>query len=59
LKKEDIITVFDGEPVKKSSDLTYLIGLKESGDKGVVEVLREKNALRFEVVFEVKAMHTE
>ena len=59
LKKEDIITVFDGEPVEKSSDLTYLIGLKKAGDKGIVEVLREEKALRLEVVFEVKPMHTE
>jgi uncharacterized iron-regulated protein len=59
LEKEDIITVFDGEPIEKSFDLTYLIGLKESGDKGIVEVLRNGEALRFEVTFEVKPMHTE
>jgi uncharacterized iron-regulated protein len=58
LKKDDIITVFDGEPIEKSSDLTYLIGLKESGDKGVVEVLREEKVLQFEVTFEAKPMHT-
>ena len=59
LEKEDIITVFDGEPIEGSFDLTYLIGRKESGDKGVVEVLRNGEALRFEVTFEVKAMHPE
>jgi len=52
LEKEDIITTFDDEPIEASFDLTYLIGLKKPGDKGVVEVLRNGEALRYDVTFE-------
>lgn len=51
LAKEDLIKTFDGEPIETLFDLTYLIGLKIPGDKGVVEVLRDKQALSFEVTF--------
>lgn len=52
LEKEDIITAFDGEPVGVSFDLTYLIGLKEPGDSGIVEVRRNDETLRYDVTFE-------
>jgi uncharacterized iron-regulated protein len=57
LQKDDVITVFDGEPIKTSFDLTYLIGLKKAGDKGTLEVLREEKPLSFEVTFEEGGFH--
>jgi uncharacterized iron-regulated protein len=54
LEKDDIITIFDGEPVGTSFDLTYLIGLKEPGDEGVVEVLRNGEPLRYDVTFKAR-----
>jgi len=57
LKKEDIITAFDGEPVETTFDLTYAIGRKRPGDKGVLEVLRGEEPLRFEVTFRESHMH--
>ena len=51
LQKDDIVTAVDGEPVETKFDLTYLIGLKEPGDKGLIEVLRNNESLRFEVTF--------
>lgn len=51
-QKNDIITAMDGEPINTNFDLTYLIGFKKPGDKGVVEVLRDKKNLSFEVTFE-------
>jgi uncharacterized iron-regulated protein len=52
LKKDDIITALGGEPIKTTFDLTYFIGLKKPGEKGVIEVLRDKTPLRFEVTFQ-------
>ena len=57
VQKEDIITAFDGEPIETTFDLTYLIGRKRPGDKGVVEVLRDEEVLRFEVTFKESHMH--
>ncbi len=57
MEKEDIITRFDGESVKTSFDLTYLIGLKKPGDKGTVEVMRGEKPLTFEVTFEAGLHH--
>jgi len=57
LKKADIITAFDGEPIETTFDLTYLIGRKRPGDKGVVEVLRGEEPLHFEVTFKESHMH--
>lgn len=54
LEKEDIITTFDGEPIEASFDLTYLIGLKEPGEKGIVEVCRNGETLRYDVTFEAQ-----
>ncbi len=53
LQKNDIITALDGEPIETNFDLTYLIGLKKPGDKGVIEVLRDNEPLHFEVTFQV------
>ena len=55
LKENDIVTAFDEEAIETTFDLTYLIGLKRPEDKGVIEVLRDKQPLRFEVTF--KATH--
>jgi uncharacterized iron-regulated protein len=57
LQKEDIITAVDGEPVKTPFDLTYAIGKKKKGDKGIVEVLRGDAALHLEVTFEAGRFH--
>jgi uncharacterized iron-regulated protein len=57
LEKGDIITSFDGEPIETKFDLTYLLGLKKPGDKGVIEVLREDEPLRFEVTFRETHLH--
>lgn len=51
LERDDIITAFDGESIETLFDLTYLVGLKKPGDKAVVEVLRDKEPLRFDVTF--------
>jgi uncharacterized iron-regulated protein len=56
LEKEDIITTFDGEPIEASFDLTYLIGLKEPGEKGIVEVCRNGETLRYDVTFEARGL---
>jgi serine protease Do len=52
LQKDDIVTALDGEPVGTKFDLTYLLSLKEPGDKGLVEILRNNEPLRFEVTFQ-------
>jgi uncharacterized iron-regulated protein len=52
LKKNDIITALSGEPIETKFDLTYLLGLKKPGEKGVIEVLRDKTPLRFELTFQ-------
>jgi uncharacterized iron-regulated protein len=54
LKKNDIITALGGEPIETKFDLTYLIGLKKPGEKGVIEVLRDKIPLRVELTFQAK-----
>jgi uncharacterized iron-regulated protein len=54
LQKNDIVTALDGEPIKTKFDLTYFIGLKKPGDKGVIEVLRDKQPLSFELIFQAK-----
>ena len=59
LAKDDIIKTFDGEMIKASFDLTYLIGQKKPGDNGVVEVLRDGETLRYDVTFKTKVMTTE
>jgi uncharacterized iron-regulated protein len=52
LQKNDVVTALDGEPIETKFDLTYLIGLKKPGEKGVIEVLRDKTPLRFELTFQ-------
>lgn len=52
LQKNDIVTALDGAPIETKFDLTYLIGLKKPGEKGVVEVLRDKEPLSFELTFQ-------
>ena len=52
LQKDDIVTAIDGKPVETKFDLTYFIGLKKPGEKGIVEVLRNNEPLRFEVTFQ-------
>ncbi len=52
LKQDDIITGFDGEPIKTTFDLTYLVGLKTPGDKAMIEVLRDKLPLQLEVTLQ-------
>jgi len=54
LQKNDIITALDGEQIQTNFDLTYLIGLKKPGEKGVIEVLRDKKPLSFEVTFQAR-----
>jgi uncharacterized iron-regulated protein len=54
LKKEDIITAMDGEPIQTRFDLTYLIGMKKPGDQGIIEVLRDNEPLSFDVTFETR-----
>jgi len=57
LQKDDIIISFDGEPVESKFDLTYLIDLKKPGEKGIIEVLRGEEPLRFEVTFRQTHSH--
>ena len=52
LQKNDIITAIDGEPIATKFDLTYVIGVKKPGEKGVIEVLRDGKPLRFELTFQ-------
>ncbi len=52
LQKNDILKTLDGERVQTKFDLTYFVGLKRPGDKGVIEVLRNGHPLRFEVTFQ-------
>ncbi|NVL89722.1 MAG: ChaN family lipoprotein [Desulfobacterales bacterium] len=54
LQKNDIITAMDGEPIETRFDLTYLIGLKKPGERGIIEVLRDKKPLSFEVTFKAR-----
>lgn len=54
LQKNDIITALDGEQIQTNFDLTYLIGLKKPGEKGVIEVLRDKKPLSLEVTFQAR-----
>ena len=51
VQKNDMITALDGEPITTKLDLTYAIGLKRPGERGVLEVLRDKKPLRFELIF--------
>jgi len=57
LKENDIVTAFDEEAIETTFDLTYLISLKKPEDKGVIEVLRDKQPLRFEVTFQATHHH--
>jgi len=57
LKESDIVTAFDGEAIETTFDLTYLISSKKPGDKGVIEVLRDKQPLRLEVTFQASHHH--
>ena len=52
VQKNDIITALDGEPIATKSDLTYVVGLKKPGEKGVLEVLRDRTPLHFELIFQ-------
>ncbi|MBW2109200.1 MAG: ChaN family lipoprotein, partial [Deltaproteobacteria bacterium] len=52
LEKQDIITGFDGEAVKTTVDLTYLVSKKRAGDPATVEVLRDGKTVRLEAVFQ-------
>lgn len=52
IQKDDIVTAFDGQPVETKFDLTYFIGLKAPGDKGVIEILRDDQPMRLEVIFQ-------
>jgi uncharacterized iron-regulated protein len=54
LQKNDILKALDGNRVQTKFDLTYFVGLKRPGDKGVIEVLRNNDPLRFEVTFQAK-----
>jgi S1-C subfamily serine protease len=54
LQENDIVTSLDGQPVKTKFDLTYLIGLKKIGEKGIIEVLRDNEPLRYEVTFQTR-----
>ncbi len=57
LEKDDIITAFDGEPIKTTFDLTYSIGQKKPGETGLIEILRDEKPLRFEVTFQAGGPH--
>lgn len=57
LQKDDIITALDGEPIKKKFDLTYLLGFRKPGERGVIEVLRDKERLTFDVTFQAHPQH--
>lgn len=57
LEKDDIIISFDGKPIENKFDLTYLMSLKKPGDKGILEVLRGEEPLRFEVTFRQTHFH--
>lgn len=52
VREGDIIKSFDGEPIKKVSDLQYLVRLKKFGDQAVVTVSRGKDVLDISVEFE-------
>jgi uncharacterized iron-regulated protein len=52
IKTGDIIESFDGEQVKETSDLIYLIRLKEFGQEGIVTIVREEEKEEIKVHFE-------
>ena len=54
LEKDDIIVAMDGEPIDTKFDLTYLMGLKKPGDRGVIEVVRDEEPLTLDVTFEAR-----
>jgi serine protease Do len=54
LQENDIVTALDGQPVETKFDLTYLISLKKIGEKGIIEVLRDNEPLRYEVTFQAR-----
>jgi len=57
LKKGDIIKALDSEPIETPFDLTYFISLKNPGDKGTIEILRDEEPLSFEVTFKAGGFH--
>lgn len=52
LRAGDIVTKFDGKPVKIMADLVRLVTRKRPGDKVVVEVLRKGVTMRFTVTLD-------
>jgi len=53
LVKGDLIVSVDGAEVRDSFDVIYQVGLRNPGDKGVVEVLRGGERVSLPVVYEV------
>ena len=53
LVKGDLIVSVDGAEVRDSFDVIYQVGLRNPGDKGVVEVLRKGERVSLPVVYEV------
>jgi len=50
LKVDDIITSFDGKKIERYSELRSHIRKKKIGDKVAVEILRDKKAVKLELV---------
>ncbi len=52
IREGDIVESFDGESIKKVSDLQYFVRLKKFGEQAVVTVSRGKDILDIRVEFE-------
>jgi serine protease Do len=52
IKPGDIITAFQGKPIKRSSELSYAVSTTAIGTKAVLDVVRNAKPQRVEVVLE-------
>ncbi len=55
MKKDDIITRFDGQPVKNLEALQGFIGKKKAGDSAEVEILRGDETIKLKLILGMRS----
>ena len=55
VKQDDLLLSLDGDPLTESIDLVYAVKQKHAGDRGVLKVERQGEALTLEVIFQESA----
>ncbi|TLM65659.1 MAG: PDZ domain-containing protein [Deltaproteobacteria bacterium] len=52
VKNGDVLRALDNEPVTESFDVVYAVGLRKTGDKGILEVERDGGTLKLSLDFQ-------